>query len=35
MYNQKDVVGSMSMRQQILYIMQMSQQPTEWDNKGK
>ena len=35
MFGKPNAVNSMSMRQQILYIMQMSSQQTEWDNKGK
>ena len=32
----KDLTGSMSFRQQMLYTMQVSQQgQTEWDNQGK
>ena len=36
MYKANEQVSSMSMRQQILYIMQMSSRTqTEWDNDGK
>ena len=34
MQSQKELVSSMSYRQSILYAMQLSEQPTEWDNKG-
>jgi hypothetical protein len=34
MYKQSEL-NLMSSRQQILYIMQMSQQQTEWDNKDE